>query len=437
MTTLSPAMPTKRRFARRRRDLTVAVLVLSLTGVMTTATASGWAAGGPGANAVPASVEATAGTTSPTPESPPPDAGPTPGETLPPPEGSHFAEPVGGARLGIVGIPQAAESVPAPPTVDAQAWIVADVESGEVLGALNAHQPRPPASTIKLLTALAAVPEVDDDEYEATDADAAIEGSRVGLAPGETYSVDDILHGLMLASGNDAAHALGELAGGQDAVVTLMNDLAARLGAFDTHAMTPHGLDNPEQLSSAYDLALIGRQVLDDDQLAELVGTREYTFPGLDGQDFQIQNQNRLLETYDGAIGLKTGYTTNGAHTLVAAAERDGRTLIAVVLGSEDRGEDAAAPLLDWGFAAPDAEAIGTLVTPDDVAEAAEEADAGGGPLDRYQDVLNGDEGTTGDVPAIAWLSLAAAVVAGAVGLAIRRRPKQGGSGRYSSSSRR
>lgn len=394
---------------------------------------------------VPASHATAATPTATTP--PPSDSSPTPttatpGSTLPPPETAPFEEAVGGAALGTVGVPVADPEADPPPTVDAMAWVVADADSGDVLAAFNAHQPRPPASTIKLLTALASRPKIDPDgEYVATDADAAVEGSRVGLAPGQTYSADDLMHGLFLASGNDAAHAVGELAGGQDAVVDLMNDEAARIGAFDTHAATPHGLDTPGQLSSAYDLALIGRHVLDDDALAELARTTVYDFPGLDGESFQIQNQNRLLDDYDGAIGLKTGFTTQGAHTLVAAAERDGRRLIAVVLGAEGRGEDSAAPLLDWGFTTGEtAEPVGHLVSADEVATAIDERDNGdvlGDPFHEYEDLLNEPAATSGNVPNVVWVSLAAAVAAGGIALAVRRRPGRAArTGRYASSRR-
>lgn len=367
---------------------------------------------------------------------------PTPGTTLPPPPGAPFEQPVGGEQLGVVGIPVVDPEAAPPPAVDAITWLVADVDSGDVLAAKGAHEQRPPASTIKLLTALAAGPVLETDEmYQASDADAAIEGSRVGLAPGQTYSVDDILHGLMLASGNDAAHALGELAGGQDELVQMMNDTAARLGAFDTHAVTPHGLDSPGQLSSAYDLALIGRSALADERIAELAKTPSYDFPGLNGQVFQIQNQNRLLDSYDGAIGLKTGFTTQADHTLVAAAVRDDRRLIAVVLGADGRGEPAAAALLDWGFAqAGSVEAVGHLVTAEEVAAAAEgAADDGvlGDPIDEYERALSTPGATSGNVPDVVWLSLVVAVLAGGIGLGWRRRPRRSGragrAGRYAS----
>ncbi|HEX6335726.1 MAG TPA: D-alanyl-D-alanine carboxypeptidase family protein [Jiangellaceae bacterium] len=290
--------------------------------------------------------------------------------------GAAPVDPVGGELLGTVGAPvvSSGSGVPVLPEVEAAAWLVADAETGNVLAAYDAHVPLPPASTIKLLTALAVLPVIEPDQsYTASEENGHVEGSRVGMVPGETYSLADLEHGLFLASGNDAAHGLAELVGGLAACLELMNAEAARLGAFDTHAATPHGLDEPGQVSSAYDLALFGRAVLADAELAEIAQTRNYAFPGLDGQTFQIQNQNRLLGSYDGAIGLKTGYTTEAGHTLVAAAERGDTRLVVTVLGADGRAEPVAAELLDWGFAAAGtAEPVGVLVTPEDVAAAAE-----------------------------------------------------------------
>jgi D-alanyl-D-alanine carboxypeptidase len=225
-------------------------------------------------------------------------------------------EPIGGEQLAAIGTPVVSPAAPVLPEIDAASWLIADLNTGDVLAARNAHLPLPPASTLKLLAALVLLPDIDPGlTYDATDGDASVEGSRVGLVPEETYSKSDLEHGLMLASGNDAAHALAEIAGGQQAGVAAMNAEAIRLGAFNTAAKTPHGLDEPGQVSTAYDLALIARAALADEGLAELMQTTTYDFPGLDGATYQIQNQNRLLGRYEGAIGLKTGYTSGAGHT--------------------------------------------------------------------------------------------------------------------------
>jgi D-alanyl-D-alanine carboxypeptidase (penicillin-binding protein 5/6) len=382
--------------------------------------------------AVQAAASPAAAITSPSPV--PPESAPAPLATLEPPPGSPFDEVVGGAGLATTGAPATpAEGAPVP-AVDATAWLVADLDSGDVLAALNAHQPLPPASTIKLLTALALLPSLDEaDVYTATDDDALTPGSRVGLVPGQRYSVADLEHGLLLASGNDAAHALAASAGMQDRATSVMNEEAERLGAFDTNATTPHGLDEPGQVSSAYDLALIGRAVLDDERLARLVRTPTYDFPGLDGATFQIQNQNRLLGSYEGTIGLKTGYTTQAGHTLVAAAERDGARLIVVVLGAEGRAEVGARSLLDWGFAAQGVPPVGRLVTPDEVAaaHAGDDPDAvpDQGPAQSVADAVD----TAARLPVWVWPTVALVAAAVVVGLLWRRRRRA--SGRYSAPS--
>jgi serine-type D-Ala-D-Ala carboxypeptidase (penicillin-binding protein 5/6) len=366
------------------------------------------------------------------PVTPPPETAPA---TLTPPEDWPFDEVVGGAALGTTG--QAAVSTGAPPlpVIDGTAWLVADAGSGDVLAALNAHQTLPPASTIKLLTALTLLPSLDADErYMATEDDIQIEGSRVGLVPGQEYTVADLEHGLLLASGNDAAHALATFAArNQFRAADLMNDEAERLGAFDTNATTPHGLDEPDQVSSAYDLALIGRAVLADEELATLVRTPAYAFPGLDGATFEIQNHNRLLGSYDGAIGLKTGFTTLAGHTLVAGAERGDARLIAVVLGAKGRAEVGAQGLLDWAFAARQAaEPVGHLVTPDEVAEALADAEAEGNPepgQDPVSAVADAVDSAT-SIPAWTWAAALLVAATAAFGLVWRRRRRP--AGRYS-----
>jgi serine-type D-Ala-D-Ala carboxypeptidase (penicillin-binding protein 5/6) len=363
---------------------------------------------------------------------------PAPSPTvLEPPVDSPVDEVVGGSELAATGVPLVSPTAPPLPAVDAQSWLLADAETGEVLAAYSPHERRPPASTIKLLTVLAAGTSLDPEEtYVATEDDTSVEGSRVGIVAAQSYTVDQLLHGLLLASGNDAAHALAEAAGGQDETVDKMNDEARRLGAFDTKAITPHGLDTPGQLSSAYDLALIGREALDDEVITRLAETPVYDFPDSDGATFQIQNQNRLLGSYEGAIGLKTGFTTLAGHTFVGAVERDGRILIATILGAEGRAEDAAAQLFDWAFAAPSAPAVGHLVDSDEVeamvTDASDDGDIlGRNPFDDYEDVLTSPGSSSEGVPPVVWLSLGAAALAGGLGFALRRRrPKT--TGRYS-----
>ncbi|PSL04703.1 D-alanyl-D-alanine carboxypeptidase (penicillin-binding protein 5/6) [Haloactinopolyspora alba] len=365
---------------------------------------------------------------------PSPSGSPT---VLEPPPGSPVDHTVGGETLATAGAVLAGDGTAPVPTVDARAWLVAETDSGDVLGAYSPHARRAPASTIKLLTALATAPVLEPEQhYTVTAADAEVQGSRVGLVPAQEYTVDELQHGLLLASGNDAAHAIAVAAGGVGTTLELMNEQAQRLGAFDTNALTPHGLDVPGQVTSAYDLALIGRHVLEHERLAELARTRNYDFPGRDGATFQIQNQNRLLGSYKGAVGLKTGYTSQAGHTFVGAATRDGRTLLAVVLGTGGRAENAAAALLDWGFGASTAEPVGRLVSTEDVAAMVADAeqegeDPAGNPFDEYGDALSSPGGTSDGVPSVVWFSLAAAAAFGGAGFVVRRRNARRGSGRY------
>jgi D-alanyl-D-alanine carboxypeptidase (penicillin-binding protein 5/6) len=245
-----------------------------------------------------------------------------------------------------------------PPAVDAASYLLADLTTGEVLAARDPHRRLPPASTLKMLTALTLLDQLDPATvYTAVWEDAAVEGSRVGLVPEATYTVDELFLGLFLGSGNDAALALAHAAGGVQATVAAMNVTATRLGARDTRARTPHGLDSPGQYSSAYDLALIARAGLARPDFRRYAATRQVAFPGQmparpgdPRPTFMIYNHNRLLGTYDGAFGVKTGYTTQARNTFVGAARRDGRALVVTLMHAGPRPHEQAAALLDWGF---------------------------------------------------------------------------------------
>jgi D-alanyl-D-alanine carboxypeptidase len=158
----------------------------------------------------------------------------------------------------------------------------------------------------------------------------------------------DLLYGLLLVSGNDAAIAIADhIAGNTPAFAAMMNVLAQTLGLRDTHFANPHGLDEPGHLSSAYDMALLGRALLAQPQLAAIVRTEHYQ-PAWDGPE--VWNGNGLLGNYPGAVGVKIGYTEQAGQTIVAAAKRGNRSVIVSVFSAWDRYTDAAA-LLDWAFA--------------------------------------------------------------------------------------
>jgi D-alanyl-D-alanine carboxypeptidase (penicillin-binding protein 5/6) len=291
---------------------------------------------------------------------------PQPGVATPAPM-SVPSTPVGGPRMGECGLVLPAGAPDPPVGISAASWLIADADSGEVLAAKDPHARHRPASTLKLLTALLAVDQLPTDRVViGTDADANQDGSRVGLGPGGRYTVRQLLTGLLLASGNDAAHALADQLGGVAATVTQMNKLATKLGALDTRAATPSGLDGPGMSSSAYDLALVFRQVLNRPLLVELLGTRQVDFPGFGNRPgFVVSNDNKLLRSYPGALGGKTGFTDDARHTQLDAAQRDGRRLMVVLLRGEQRPvsmSEQAARLLDYGFALFPDEPVGRLV---------------------------------------------------------------------------
>ena len=232
------------------------------------------------------------------------------------------------------------------PEVSAASAILVDAETGRVLYEKDAHTQRLIASTTKLMTALVAVESTPDlervisvkPEYQA-------EGSSMYLRPGEKVSLQDLLYGLLLASGNDAALAIaGGCAGDVDTFVDWMNQRAQALGMKDTHFANPNGLDAPEHYSTAYDMALLARAVLEQETLKEMVATRSIQAAGR-----SLTNHNKLLWRYEGCGGMKTGYTDAAGRTLVSCATRGEQTLICVTLKAPDDWGDHA-KLFDYGF---------------------------------------------------------------------------------------
>jgi len=258
-------------------------------------------------------------------------------------------------------------SVPIPDG-PAQTWLVADLDSGQVLAARDENLRHPPASTIKVLLALVALDELSLDSTVVADpADSQVECSCVGVKAGRTYTTRQLLDGLLLVSGNDAANTLAHMLGGADATVAKMDAKAASLGAVNTHASTPSGLDGPggSGWSTAHDLAIIFRAAMANPVFAQITAEPSAVFPG-DSGDRPIANQDELLQRYPGAIGGKTGFTDAARKTFVGAAARGGRHLvIAMMYGLVHEGGptywDQAASLLDWGFALNPQSAIGAL----------------------------------------------------------------------------
>lgn len=213
---------------------------------------------------------------------------PEPGESAPAPLPVPRA-PVGGARMGECGAVQPAGSPPLPEGISAAGWVIADLDTGQVLAAKDPHGRHRPASTIKTLLAAVALDKLDlGTVVTATEAEANVEGSRVGIGPGGKYDVHTLLRGLMMNSGNDAAQVLADQMGGTEATVGAMNALASDLGALDTRTPTPSGLDGPGMSTSAYDLALIFRHDMDSDVFADLISHGPITFPGYPKTPAQI-----------------------------------------------------------------------------------------------------------------------------------------------------
>ncbi|MDQ3983280.1 MAG: serine hydrolase [Actinomycetota bacterium] len=260
------------------------------------------------------------------------------------------------AAAALVSVPRGAPETAAArarlqtrPEVSCKACLVA--LGGDVIWGRAIDARRPNASTTKMVTALVVVRAAELTEPVRVSAGAAATGGGgFDLSAGQRYSVGELLHALLLSSSNDAAVALAEhVAGSERAFVARMNAFARSLGARGSHFLTAHGLDVAGHYSTARDLARIALAVLRRPALAEIVATSATTITG-SSRSRRVVNTNPLLESYESAVGVKTGYTRGAGDVLVAAAERAGRRLIAVALGSSDAAADARA-LLDYGFA--------------------------------------------------------------------------------------
>ncbi|MGO4601097.1 D-alanyl-D-alanine carboxypeptidase family protein [Terrabacter sp. 2YAF2] len=322
--------------------------------------------------------------TSPHPAPPHPTPTPAPHvvcRAVPPTPFAHPAwEPetvVGGSRLAETGVVvDRPASVPAPPEVFDVSYVIADLGTGEILAAKSPHAWLRPASTLKTLTALTLMPRLDPRRVVVAKQDAQdAAGSRVGVLAGNPYPVSSLFDAMLVFSANDAVYALADAAGGYDATVALMNEKAEQIGAHDTVTVDPSGLDDGEQRSSAYDLALIGRDAMRLPAFRATITKRDAVFPG--GKDkqgkvwpaFHVYNINELLKHYPGTIGIKPGRTDRAQHTFIGAATRGGRTLIVSQMGSVTGSWKPTAALLDWGFAnVGRVTPVGRLVEPGEAA---------------------------------------------------------------------
>jgi D-alanyl-D-alanine carboxypeptidase len=264
------------------------------------------------------------------------------------------------------GIPAGAAPLASP-----AADIVVDAGTGRVLIGDQVHKALHPASTAKILTAVTAVERLCPGATVTADAqDASVETMRIGLVAGKPWPLDQMLASMMMVSANDAAYAIADTVGkgSLDAFAADLTTTARRLGMKDSTLNDPAGLDDGTSfhggpLMSAYDLAIATRNAMAVPDIAKWAGMHEYSFVDPSGVSHRLLNHNHMLpgggNDYQGATGFKTGFTARAQHTLVAVASRNGRTLIAVVLGVPDAGYSEAASLLDAGFATP-ANAPGT-----------------------------------------------------------------------------
>jgi D-alanyl-D-alanine carboxypeptidase len=241
----------------------------------------------------------------------------------------------------------------APPRISADMAVVIDEASGAVLYGRNEHQEVPPASLTKILTAMVALDLANPAARVTTDVDSRVmwDSTIMGLVPGEEVSLEDLLYGIMLPSGNDAAIAIARyVAGSETAFAELMNAKARQLGLQHSRFVNPHGLEEPGHYSSPYDMAMISRAAMRSPYFRRLASAKEWSASGL-LRSYRLVNLNRLLWQYPGADGVKIGYEDTAINTMVVSAMRDGHRVYASFMRSTRRDADGSA-LLDYAFSA-------------------------------------------------------------------------------------
>lgn len=263
----------------------------------------------------------------------------------------RFAEIVLALAFFISVVPPAAEKNADAVSTSASSAILMCADSGEILYEQNSHEKRSIASITKIMTAVIALEQPDDQQVKFT-LDMAAEGTSMYLKEGEILTLSELTKGMMTVSGNDAANAIAvSVAGSREKFADLMNEKAKQIGMTDTHFVTPSGLDDEMHYSTAYDMAILCRYAMNQPKFAEIVSQKsisvKYVYP--EGKTQLCVNHNKLLSYYDGCIGIKTGYTSKAGRTLTSCAERDGVRLIAVTLNDGNDWNDHTA-LFDYGF---------------------------------------------------------------------------------------
>lgn len=225
------------------------------------------------------------------------------------------------------------------PTISSRAAVIIDRKTGLVVYEKNSNDIRKMASTTKIMTAIVVI-ENTPNLYETVTVSkkaASVGGAVLGLRTNDKITINDLLYGLMLKSGNDTAIALAEAVGGSvEGFAEIMNKKAKEIGLENTHFVTPHGLDSEEHYTTAYELATLANYALNNQKFKEIVGTKTYTVH-INGQSVGVSNGNELLGNFAGVYGVKTGFTNGANRCLVTACERDGVDLISVVLGADTK----------------------------------------------------------------------------------------------------
>ncbi len=240
---------------------------------------------------------------------------------------------------------------PPPPSLSAESAVLIEARDGKILCEKNAHERMAMASTTKIMTALVAVEHGKLDRVVSVSADAVgVEGSSIYLYAGEKMTLCDLLAAMLLESANDAAAAIAiEVGGSIELFCNMMNEKAAELGLEDTNFKNPHGLYDEEHYTTAYELALIAKEVLKTEVIKKIVATKKMTVEPIEGSIRVLYNHNKLLSMYEGATGVKTGFTKKSGRCLVGSAMRDGLELITVTLNAPDDWNDHKC-LFDFGF---------------------------------------------------------------------------------------
>ena len=233
---------------------------------------------------------------------------------------------------------QTAANVAEEPKIDSRAAVVIDRESKRILYSKNCNEKRAMASTTKIMTAIIALENSRLEEKIIVSKQAAkVGGSRLGLKEGDKISMNDLLYGLMLRSGNDAAVQIAEtVAGNYEEFAKLMNKKANQLGLTNTHFVTPHGLDDPNHYTTAYELAILTDYALKNKKFSEIVSCKTKTIL-INGKQRELYNTNELLGNLEGINGVKTGFTNNAGRCLVTSCTRNGKNIISVVLGADSK----------------------------------------------------------------------------------------------------